>query len=220
VSQWPGGVVVITPQGMISDEYALEVLRALSKADRFGMSLHDLACAMWPDRERDARQHSALGAALAELAARKLVVASPGKRSRYALSPEGTAWLRRYQVTPATPEAAAPWRPAPAPVLDPIEAAIQACVAPSSVTLPPGTTGAEAYARGQAMGRVHARADAARLRAACRGDEELYQLAAAEADRRMRTRIAELEAEIIAAGEDPFAYDGAGAWAADQNCSS
>lgn len=121
---------------MLTDEFCLDVLRALSGADRFGLSLSELAGRVWPG-EADPRRHGVLGQALAELADKGLVLSSGGKRARYAVSPEGDAWLRRYRVVPGDAPRAVTWQhsaPPQPPELQPprfppaVEAAIDAAL--------------------------------------------------------------------------------------------
>jgi hypothetical protein len=197
---------VITIRGMISDEFALEVLRALSRADRFGMALHDLAMAVWPDKERDARQHSVLGAALAELGERGHVISSGGKKARYALSSAGERWVAGYRVTPGAPPPAAFVAPPPsAGPADPIAAAIEAIMLEARAPdgMPADTSWAERNARIRAMAPIKHHRQTERLRAACGADPVLFDMAEAELQRRIGRRILEIEARCRAAGVDP-----------------
>lgn len=187
---------------MLTDEFCLDVLRALSGADRFGLSLSELAGRVWPG-EADPRRHGVLGQALSELADKGLVLSSGGKRARYALAPEGDAWLRRFRVVPQAPAAA---RPAHAPTpADPIAAAIEALVdGGAPPPLPPDISRAEAYQRGRAAAAIGVKAKLARLKAACGDDAEAYVEALAEAQRRTAAQIAEVREEMLTEGIDPF----------------
>jgi hypothetical protein len=187
---------------MISDDFALQIMRAISTADRFGWSLHDLACAVWPDRERDPRQHSVLGAACAELLEQGMVISSGGRKARWALSPKGERHLANYRLSPAAPEPQTenpPYWATPEPrVKDPIELAIDEATAPPPPC--PDWMTAEQY---WGLGAEKGRRSVAMLWEACGGNRAMYDAAFAEVDRRQKAQIADCERRCREAGIDP-----------------